>query len=78
MTTVFFHLIFYIILPTVFYGITNGINQTVKLYVISDQAQTFVLVQLIIVIVDVPYRIWKRKKIESLSDQRYAFRYNQK
>ena len=57
---------------------SNDINPTVKLYVISQQARTFILVQLIIVIVDIPFRMWKNKKVRSLSDQRYAFRSNQK
>ena len=56
----------------------NSLNPTVKLYVIAQQARTFILVQLLIVIIDIPFRMWKNRKIKSLSDQRYAFRYNQK
>jgi hypothetical protein len=70
MSTVLFHLVFYIIIPTVFFSVPNSINQTIKLYVIADQARTFVIIQLIISIIDVPYQTWKNKKVKNLSDQR--------
>ena len=35
MTTVLFHLVFYLILPAVFYLIPNGLNPTIKLYSVS-------------------------------------------
>lgn len=35
MTSVLFHFVFYLIIPTVFFTVNNGINSTVKLYVIS-------------------------------------------
>lgn len=54
-----FHVLFYIIIPTFFFMIPGEISETVKLYVISEQARTFVVVQIIIVVVDLPYRIWK-------------------
>lgn len=77
MTTVLFHLVFYIIMPTVFFAIPNGISRSVKLYVISEQARTFIIIQLLIVLIDLPYRMWKSQKVKSLSDQRKAFKHNQ-
>ena len=32
---------------------------------------------MLIALIDIPYRIWKSKKVENLSDQRYAFKHNQ-
>jgi len=78
MSTMLFHIIFYIIIPTIFFSIGDGINSTIKLYVISEQARTFILMQLIICIFDIPYQIWKKRKIKCLSDQRVGFQYCQK
>lgn len=76
-TCLTFHLLFYIIIPTFFFMFPGEISETVKLYVISEQARTFIVVQIVIVSVDLPYRIWKNKKVKALSDQRVAFRNNQ-
>lgn len=35
------------------------------------------MIQIIIVAVDLPYRMWKEKKVKALSDQRVAFKNNQ-
>ena len=71
MTTVLFHFVFYLCLPTIFFAAPGGeINSTVKLYVIYQQARTFIIVQLLILIFDIPYRLWKSNKINKLSDQR--------
>ena len=78
LSTVSFHILFFVILPTFFFMVPNGISETVKLYCISGQARTFLIIQLIIVLVDMPYRLWKDKKVQNLSDQRFAFRYNQR
>jgi hypothetical protein len=77
MSSMLFHIIFYIIIPTLFFLIGNEINPTVKLYVIANQARTFIVIQIIICIVDLPYQMWKIKKTRSLADQRQAFRFNQ-
>lgn len=77
MTTVFFHLVFYIILPTIYFAIPNSVSRTVRLYAISEQARTFIIVQLLIALIDIPYRVWKSKKVKHLSDQRFAFKHNQ-
>jgi len=77
MSSMLFHIIFYIIIPTLFFMIGSEINPTVKLYVIATQARTFIVIQLIICIVDLPYQIWQIKKTRSLADQRQAFSYNQ-
>lgn len=58
-TCLTFHVLFYIIIPTFFFMVPSEISETVKLYVISEQATAFVVIQVIIVIVDLPYRIWK-------------------
>lgn len=72
-----FHLLFYVIIPTLFFMLPGDISETVKLYVISEQARTFIVIQVIIVLVDLPYRMWKKRKVRALSDQRVAFRSNQ-
>ena len=72
-----FHILFYILEPTFFFMYPNDISSTVKLYVIGQQALTFLVVQLTLMVLDVPYRVWKSKKLRALSDQRYAFRNNQ-
>ena len=77
MTTVLFHLVFYLILPTVFYLLSDGLNPAIKIYSVSQQAVAFITFQAIIIIVDVPYRLWKSTKIQNLSDQRNAFKHNQ-
>lgn len=77
LTSVLFHFIFYLIIPTIFFVYPNHINTTIKLYVISDQARTFIFVQLILSVIDVPYRMWKSRKILNLSDQRAGFKYCQ-
>lgn len=77
LSVVTFHILFYILIPTFFFMYPNNLNPTVKLYVIAQQARTFIIIQLIIIIVDMPYRIWKNKKVQALSDQRHAFRHNQ-
>lgn len=53
-----------------FFTFGSTINKTVKLYVISEQARTFIILQLILAIVDVTYQNWKSKKTACLSDQR--------
>lgn len=72
-----FHLLFYIVLPVIFFAIPNSINSTTKLFVIAAQAHTFVILQLILNLIDIPYQMWKSKKIKNLSDQREGFKYNQ-
>lgn len=69
-SSMLFHVIFYIIVPVLFFVISDGIDSTIKLYVISEQARTYIVMQLILCIIDVPYQIWKNKKIKCLSDQR--------
>ena len=76
-TCMSFHILFYILEPTFFFMNPNDISSTVKLYVIGQQALTFLVVQLTLMVLDVPYRVWKNKKLRALSDQRYAFRNNQ-
>jgi hypothetical protein len=73
-----FHIVFYVITPTLFFFLKDGIDTTVKLYVISQQARTFIIMQMILCFIDIPYRIWKNKKISVLGDQREGFKYNQK
>lgn len=65
-----FHIIFYIVIPVVFFSVDDGIDSTVKLFVISEQARTFIVMQLILCMIDIPYQMWKAKKTKSLSDQR--------
>lgn len=72
-----FHLIFYLIVPTIFFVVDNGINQSIKLYALSQQAQTFIIIQMILSCIDFVFRMWKVKKIRALSDQREAFKYPQ-
>jgi hypothetical protein len=72
-----FHIIFYIIIPVLFFTVNDGIDPTIKLFVISEQARTFVVLQLILCIIDIPYQIWKKRKTKSLGDQREGFKYNQ-
>ena len=55
----------------------SQLSSTIKLYVIAQQARAFIVLQIIFVIIDLPFRMWKNKKIKALSDQRYAFRNNQ-
>jgi len=69
-SSMIFHIVFYVIIPSLFFFIQDGINTTVKLYVISQQARTFIIMQIILCFIDVPYRIWKSKKTKVLSDQR--------
>lgn len=73
-----FHLLFYIIIPVLFFVIPNKIVTTTKLFVIADQARTFIFLQLLVNIIDVPYQFWKSKKIKSLSDQREGFKFYQR
>ena len=56
----------------------SELSPTVKLYVIAQQARAFIVLQVIFVIIDLPYRMWKSNKVKALSDQRFAFRNNQK
>ena len=77
-SSMIFHLVFYIIIPTLFFFIRDGINTTVKLYVIAQQARTFIFMQVILCFIDIPYRMWKNKKISVLGDQREGFKYIQK
>jgi hypothetical protein len=72
-----FHLLFYVLIPTFFFVLPGDISETVKLFVISEQARTFIVIQVIIVIVDLPFTLWKKKKVKALSDQRVAFKNNQ-
>jgi hypothetical protein len=78
LTTVMFHLIFYLVVPTIFFVLPNGINQSVKLYAMADQSQTFIIIQLIMSWVDFVFRMWRVKKIRALSDSREAFKFPQK
>ena len=73
-----FHLLFWIIMPVVYFSIPSSINQTTKLFVIAGQAQTFLFLQVLFILIDLPYRIWKGKKTESLSNQRVGFKYYQR
>lgn len=73
-----FHILFYIVIPVAFFAIPNQIKDTTKLFVIAEQARTFIVLQLIINILDVPYMLWREKKIKCLSDQREGFKYYQK
>lgn len=73
-----FQLIFYLIIPTIFFKVDNGIYGSVKLFAISSQARTFIIIQLILSFIDSIYRIWKMKKDMTLADQREAFKYPQK
>jgi hypothetical protein len=72
-----FHIVFYIIIPVGFFSINDGIDSTIKLYVISDQARTFIVMQLILCIIDIPFQMWRRRKTRCLADQRFGFKYNQ-
>ncbi len=72
-----FHIIFYIIVPVIFFAVDDGIDRTIKLFVISEQARTFIVMQMILCIIDIPYQMWKSRKIKCLGDQREGFRYNQ-
>ncbi len=76
-TTVFFHFVFYLIIPTLFFTFGSGLTKTLKLYVISEQARTFIIIQTLLAIIDLSYRTWKRKKTKCLSDQREGFKFNQ-
>ena len=78
LSVISFHIVFYVLIPTFFFMYPNELSSTVKLYVIAQQARAFIVLQVIFVIIDLPFRMWKNKKIKALSDQRYAFRYNQK
>lgn len=77
-TTVMFHLIFYLIVPTIFFVVPNRINQSIKLYALADQAQTFIIIQLLLSWLDFVFRMWRVKKIRALSDQRESFKFPQK
>jgi hypothetical protein len=57
--------------------VNDGIDTTIKLYVISEQARTYIVLQLILCIIDISYQLWKSKKFRCLSDQRIGFKYNQ-
>ena len=76
--TVMFHLIFYLLVPTFFFLVDNGISQSVKLFAISSQARTFIFIQLILSSFDSVFRLWRMKKMKSLADQRESFKYPQK
>ena len=78
MSVISFHIVFYILIPTFFFMYPDDLSPTVKLFVIAQQARTFIIIQVIFVVIDLPYRMWKGRKVKALSDQRYAFRYNQK
>ncbi len=65
-------------IPTFFFVFNNGINPSVKLYTISEQARTFIMVQLVLSFIDLGYRIWSTRKVLSLSDQRESFKFPQK
>jgi hypothetical protein len=73
-----FHLIFYLIVPNIFYSVENGIDPSVKLFAISSQAQAFVLLQLAFSSMDYIFRLWRIKKMKTMTDQREAFKYPQK
>ena len=77
-SSMIFHIVFYIIIPSLFFFINDGIDTTVKLYVISQQARTFIIMQMILCFIDIPYRVWKNRKTSVLGDQREGFKYNQK
>ncbi len=72
-----FHILFYILIPILFFAIPNYIGETAKLFVIASQAHTFVILQVILSLFDIPYQMWKSKKLKNLSDQRQGFKYNQ-
>ena len=79
LTSTIFHTIFFILMPLLFFFIPNAIKYpTLKLYVIAGQARIFIIIQLFLNIIDLPYMLWKNKKIKTLSHQIYAFRYNQR
>ena len=66
-------------MPLLFFILPNSIKYpTVKLYVIAGQARIFIIVQLLLNILDLPYMLWKNRKTKTLSHQIYAFRYNQR
>ena len=65
-------------MPVVYFSIPSSTNQTTKLFVIAQQAQTFIVLQVIFIIIDLPYRIWKGRKTECLSDQRVGFKHYQR
>ena len=73
-----FHVLFYIVIPVVFYAIPSDTPQTTKLFVITQQARTFIFLQIVANIIDVYYRVWKSRKTECLSDQRVGFKYYQR
>ena len=70
MSSMLFHVLFYILVPVLFFAIPNYIGSTAKLFVIAEQAHTFVVLQVITNLIDLPYQTWKSKKVNKLSDQR--------
>ena len=78
LTSMVFHLLFWIIMPVVYFSIPSATSQTTKLFVIANQAQIFIFLQVIFIIIDLPYQNWKSKKTASLSDQRVGFKYYQR
>jgi hypothetical protein len=77
LASMLFHVLFYIVIPVVYFAIPNSVPQTTKLFTIAQQARTFIFLQVLINIIDVPYRLWKSRKTKSLSDQRVGFKYYQ-
>ena len=73
-----FHIIIYIILPVSFFAISSSTSRTTKLFVIAWQATIFFIFQIIVIVIDIPFQIWKNKKTSCLSDQRVGFKYYQR
>lgn len=63
LTSMVYHLTFWIIMPVVYFSIPSSTNQTTKLFVIAQQAAVFLVLQIVFIIIDLPYRMWKNRKI---------------
>ena len=68
-TTVFFHLLFYLYLPAVYYAISSTKSSaSVKLRTLFFQVTVFVIVSIIIASIDVDYCMFRTKMKKHLSD----------
>ena len=63
-TTISFHFLFYIIIPTVYFSLANSEDKNEVLKMISNQVLNFVLFQFMIVGIDLMHCLWNKRLLK--------------
>lgn len=69
-TTVIYHFIYFLIIPTIYFVTADEDERSLKLFSVSYQALNFIIVQLLIVAFDMFYCCWDRGRTKILGKGR--------